>query len=295
MVRDVAALEGFWQRVTAELDPVRPEVELQRNTFYSEPEWDVFQVRYRGLGGYQLFAWLSVPHGGGPFPGLVLMPDYASAVDINYMALRQEAAVLSPSYRGQRRCDTPFRASYPGLLTHGIEHPETCILREVYADALRGVDVILEQSQVDTGRIALAGAGLGGTLALAAAAFRPQVVAIAVDTPIMIGVPGVLDLAGAYPLEEVKDFLRTYPDRSDGVLSGLGLFSPVALAGMVDCPALLSTGTRDRGQCPPPLGGGLLARLKLGELRQYPGGGDGGGHQHGVLRTRWLRDHLGIS
>ena len=87
------------------------------------------------------------------------------------------------------------------------------------------MDVILEQSQVDTGRIALAGAGLGGTLALAAAAFRPQVVAIAVDTPIMIGVPGVLDLAGAYPLEEVKDFLRTYPDRSDGVLSGLGLFS----------------------------------------------------------------------
>ena len=159
----------------------------------------MFEVRYISLGGYRLFGWLSIPRKDGPFPGLVQMPDYGSAVDIPYTSLRHDFVVLNASHRGQRYSDTPFQAHYPGLLTYGIGCPDTYILRGVYADALQAVGFLLDLPSVDPARIALAGAGLGGTLAVVAGAFRPQVTALAVDTPIMIGTPNALELTGAYP------------------------------------------------------------------------------------------------
>lgn len=295
MVQSAPIVASFWQQVDEALRPIPLEADIQRNAFYSEAEWDVYEVRYNGLSGYRLCAWLSIPKGGGPFPGLVQMPDYGSAVDIPFTSLRHDVAVLNASHRGQRRSDTPFQAHYPGLLTQGIGNSSAYILRRVYADALRVVDFLLAQPAIDPRRVAVAGAGLGGTLALVAGAFRPQVRALAVDTPIMVGAPNAPELAsGAYPLEEINDYLRTYPLRRDAVLASLEMFSPLALAGGVTCPVLLSVGARDRGQCPPPLGEELARQLRRGELHQYPGGSEGGGHQHGLLRTRWLREQLGL-
>ena len=286
--------DEFWASVVRELDEVPLDVDIQRSSFYSEPEWDVFEVRYTGLGGYRLFAWMSVPRGQGPFPALVQMPSYGSAVDIPYTSLRREAVVLDASHRGQRRSDTPFQAHYPGLLTEGIGIPHHYIMRGVYADALRAVDVVLPRDPVDSRLIAVSGSGLGGTLGLAAGAFRSQVSALAVDTPIMLGATGALDAAGAYPLEEIRDYARTYPDRREAVLASLESFSPAFLAPRVACPVLLSLGARDLGQCPPPLGEELAAALGSVEVHQYPGGSEGGGHRHSLVRTPWLRRHLGI-
>ncbi len=295
MVLSASTRDSFWQQVVEELPGTPLEVEVRRNDFYSEPEWDVYEARYNGLGGYRLFAWLSVPRGSGPFPGLVQMPDYGSAVDIPYTSLRHDVVVLNASYRGQRRSDTPFQASYPGLLTQGLGNSTAYILRRVYADALRAVDFLLTQSSVDPQRIAVAGAGLGGTLAIVAGAFRPQVRALAVDTPIMLGAPNAQKLTRAYPLEEINDYFRAYPQREETVLASLELFSPLALAAQVRCPTLLGVGARDMGQCPPPLGEEMAHQLRHGELHQYPGGSEGGGHQHAVLRTQWLREQLGLT
>ena len=295
MVQSAPAQDSFWRQVEEELGRVPLEAESHRNAFYSEAEWDVFEVRYSSLGSYRLFAWLSIPRGDGPFPALVQMPDYGSAVDIPFTSLRHDMVVLNASHRGQRRSDSPFQAHYPGLLTQGIGSSGTYILREVYADALRAVDLLLSRPSVDLQHIAVAGAGLGGTLAIASGAFRPQVRALAVDTPIMVGPSDALDRSGgAYPLEEINDYLRTYPQQREAVLTSLEVFSPLALAGRIGCPTLLSVGARDRGQCPAPLGEELAHRLRHGELHQYHGGSEGGGHQHGVLRTRWLGQQLGL-
>ena len=293
--RDMPSEEAFWERVMEELHESPLDVEVKPHPFYSEPEWDVFELSYLGLGGYRLFSWLSVPQREGPFPGLIQMPDYQSPVDIPSTSLRQHMVVLDPGHRGKRRNDSPFQAHYPGLLTEGIGNSDTYVLRGVYADAVRAVDLLLDQSQVDPGRIAVAGAGIGGTMGLVAAAFRPQVRALAVDMPFMIGPEDALELAGeAYPLGEVNDYLRVHPEERDKVLASLEVFSPLVIAGRVKCPVLLSVGARDRGQCPPPQGEELARRLERGELHRYPGGSDGGGHQHGVLRTRWLREQLGV-
>ena len=296
MVQSGVAWDSYWRQVDDELGKVSMEQEIEKSDFYSEAEWTVYHVHCNGLGGYRLFARLSIPTGDGPFPGLVQMPDYQSAVDIPFTPLRRNMVVLNATHRGQRGSETPFRASYPGLLTQGIGNSSSYILRRIYADALRMLDLLAAQPAADPQRIAVAGAGLGGTMALVVGALRPHVKALAVDTPLMVGSSDAVELAGdAYPLGELNDYFRAYPGRRDAALDTMAVFNPLALAERVTCPVLLSTGARDRGQCPPPLGEELAGRLRHGEFHQYPGGSEGGGHAHAVVRTRWLREQTGLA
>ena len=92
---------AFWERIEAQLAETDADIEIERDGFYSQPEWDVYRMRYTSTGGHRLFAWLSVPHGDGPFPALVRMPDYASVHDIIYTPLRERAVVMNATHRGQ--------------------------------------------------------------------------------------------------------------------------------------------------------------------------------------------------
>ena len=108
--------DDFWERIEAQLAETSPDIEIERDAFYSQPEWDVFQMRYMSAGRHRLFAWLSVPHGDGPFPALLRMPDYASVHDIIYTPLRERAVVMNATYRGQRKHDGQV-GRLSGLLT----------------------------------------------------------------------------------------------------------------------------------------------------------------------------------
>ena len=62
----------FWEQTEAELAELNPDVSLERDSFYSQPEWDVYRMGYTSTGGHRLSAWISVPKsapaGGGPRP-----------------------------------------------------------------------------------------------------------------------------------------------------------------------------------------------------------------------------------
>lgn len=286
---------AFWEQTEAQLAETPPDVSLERDAFYSQPEWDVYQMRYTSSGGHRLFAWFSAPHGDGPFPALVRMPDYASVHDIIYTSLRQRAVVMNPTYRGQRNSDGLVRASYPGLLTDGIESPETCTLLGAYADALRAVEALLAQSQASIGDIALTGTGLGASLALAVAARRSGIAAVAADTPMALGHPAALESGLGYPLGELDDYLRAHPERRDDVVGTLFSVNPVGFAPAVASPVLMSAGRFDRSLCPLSFAEELAAAMPDCDLRIYDGAAEGGGHEHGQIRAAWLAEKLGIS
>jgi cephalosporin-C deacetylase len=295
---------AFWDALDQELAAIPLDLTLERDSFYSQPEWSVYRTHYTSLDGYRLFAWLSIPRRptGGRFPALLRMPDYSSVHDLIYTPLRHQAVVMNATHRGQRHSDSPFQAHYPGLLTEGIHRPEAYVMRRVFADALRAVDVLLGQAlrpgsgqaEAQVTHLCLAGSGLGGALALAAAARRPQVKAVAADTPLALGHPEALEAAPAYPLGELNDYLRVYPRRREAVLAVTSSLDPVKIAPGVAAPVLLSLGRRDRGQCPVAIGEALAARLPHCELRVYDGGAEGGGHEHAVVRGRWLRMQPGL-
>lgn len=287
--------DAFWERIEAQLAETDADIAIERDAFYSQPEWDVFRMRYTGAGGHRLFAWLSVPHGDGPFPALARMPDYASVHDIIYTPLRERAVVMNATHRGQRNSDGRVRASYPGLLTDGIQSANTYTLFGAYADAVRAVDVLGRQSIAElSGVVALTGAGLGASLALATAARRPSVSAVAADTPMALGHPAALEASLGYPLAELGDLLRANLDSAGAVEEMLSVVNPVTTAPAVRCPVLMSAGRFDRSVCPLAFAEELAAALPECDFRVYDGAAEGGGHIHGQARGAWLAARLGL-
>ncbi len=285
---------GFWERIEAGLAETAPNVSLERDPFYSQPEWDVYRMHYDAADGHRLFAWFSVPHGDGPFPALVRMPDYASVHDIIYTPLRQRAVVMNATHRGQRNSDGLVRAGYPGLLTEGIESADSCVLLGAYADALRALDAVSAQNAAEIGAVALIGAGLGAALALSAAARRPGISAVAADTPLALGHPSALEPGLGYPLGELGDYLRMHPERRGAVAEMLSPVNPLNGAASVTAPVLMSVGRFDRSVCPLAFGEELAAALPRCDLRVYAGAAEGGGHEHAQIRGAWLAERLGL-
>ena len=210
---------------------------------------------------------------------------------------------MNATHRGQRNSDGQARASYPGLLTDGIESAETYTLFGAYADALRAVDILGWQSIAElSGVVALTGAGLGASLALAAAARRPATIsAVAADTPLALGHPITLEPGLAtlepglgYPLAELGDYLRANPGSRSAVQDLLSVVNPVTAASQVRCPVLMSAGRFDRSACPLAFAEELSAALPDCDFRVYDGAAEGGGHSHGQVRGAWLAARLGL-
>ena len=292
MIAPQADAEAFWEQMEAELAELSPNVTLEADPFYSQPEWDVYRMRYSGAGGHRLHAWLSVPRGNGPFPALVRMPDYASVHDIIYTSLRHRAVVMNATHRGQRNSDASVRSSYPGLLTEGIESAGSYHVLGAFVDALRAIDALRAQEQIVVGAVALTGTGLGGSLALAAAARRSGIAGVAADTPMPLGHPVALQPGLGYPLAELGDYLRMYPDRRAQVEGVLSVLRPLEVASSVSAPVLLSVGRFDRSVCPLAFGEELASSLPNADLRVYDGAAEGGGHEHAEVRTAWLGERL---
>ena len=288
--------DDFWNGLDQDLASVPLDLSVERDEFYSQSEWAIYRMRYSSLGGYRLFAWLSVPSWSesGLIPAVLRMPDYASVHDVIYTPLRHDAVLMNATYRGQRHSDTSLQARYPGLLTEGIDRPETYLMRLVFGDALRAVDALLDQAEASLGRVALMGTGMGATLALAAAARRPAVSAVAADTPLVLGHPRASGGDSVYPLAELTDYMRLNPQRRDDVAASSAPLDPVRIAPQILQPVLLSLGRRDRGLCPIAIGETLAAQLPQCDLRVYDGGSEGGGHEHRLVRENWLREKLGI-
>ena len=287
---------ALWERVEAGLAETDPNVTLERDAFYSQPEWDVYRMRYDTTDGHRLFAWLSVPHDDdGPLPALVRMPDYASVHDIIYTPLRRQAVVMNATHRGQRNSDALASASYPGLLTEGIESADSYALFGAYADALRALDALTAQDAAEIGPVALTGTGLGASLALSVAARRPGISAVAADTPLALGHPAALEPGLGYPLAELGDYLRMHPERRDAVAELLSAVNPLPTAPSVSAPVLMSAGRFDRSLCPLAFGEELAAALPNCDLRVYAGAAEGGGHVHAQVRGAWLAERLGLS
>jgi cephalosporin-C deacetylase len=230
--------EGYWDEVDRELEryPAAPEFELLplRKTAYAT----VYGVRLTSIGPYRIFGYYGVPVGDGPFPGLLVTPRYGSVNHVPHADDRERYAVLVLMHRGQRLADQPFQASYPGLLTFGIDDPETYIYRGIVADCLRGAEFLLARPEVDQGRVGIA----GDDLALITAARRPRFAAVQGSALMFYRLMEARERTSAYPVEEINDELRAAPERREAVARTLALFDPARHASRIAAPTLLTAG-----------------------------------------------------
>lgn len=232
--RDLAAvrpedIDVFWDRIDAELAERPANPELTVAPLQTNDDASVFRVRMTSIDNYPIAAWFSVPRGDGPFPAVVATPGYGSVVVPAHVDLRRRYVTMTMMTRGQRGADMPYAAAYPGHLTEGIASPDSYVFRGVMADMLRAYEVLRDHPSVDGDRIAIAGSDMG----LLLNARRPGAKAVQVTAPFWYRLFEMASVSEAYPLEEINDYLRTWPGDRDAVARTLSYFDPAHQASRV--------------------------------------------------------------
>jgi cephalosporin-C deacetylase len=283
--------DTYWQATLEELAklPAAPEVEEipLRSTDFAT----AYGVRLTSIGPYRIFAYLSIPRGNGPFPAKYFLPNYGSVVDLvpqgTSNGQRAQYITFSVSVRGQRRADQPYAASFPGLLTDGISAPATYIYRGIVADCCCGLEYLAGRPEVDGTRIA----AIGTDLALTTAALGPQITHVVCTPTLFYATADLAQRTGAYPLEEINDYLRLHPSQQEQVRHTLSYFDLRWFAPQVDATLLLMAGAD----------GTALDAAALDPLAQAVKGpsevhkSELSGYKDGVYVEEWLARQFGLA
>jgi cephalosporin-C deacetylase len=232
----------YWQQTLDDLarHPAQPELELLplRSTDFAT----LYGVRLTSLGPYRLYGYLSLPAGQGPFPAIYYAPKYQSVLEIipQGTANLQRSAYITFALagRGQRNSDSPYAAMFPGLLTDGIDDAKSYIFRDLVADSVRGLEFLLTRPELDPSRLVVA----GNDLALITAALHPGARQVVTTPALFYRTAELAPRTQAYPLEEINDYLRTFPDKAATVYQTLAYFDLAALAPRVKATTLLMAG-----------------------------------------------------
>lgn len=236
--------EAYWEGVLEEVDALSESaVEIKELPIRSNEVSTAYGVSFEGVGGYPLFAYLTVPIGDGPFPALFQAPPYGSVVAVLAYERRARFAVMALCHRGQRLSDSRYSAAYPGLLTDGLPDPASYRWREIVADCLRALDVLVARREADGGRLA----AVGNDLAAVTAALRGQVRFLLLNGQMLFrDTLARLTELHAYPLQEFNDYLRGNTEDRDAVARTLSLFDPIAFAPRIGAEALVTCEPAER-------------------------------------------------
>jgi len=286
-----ADFDQYWQRTLDDLTgyPARPEIELLplRTTDFAT----LYGVRLTSLGPYRLFGYLSVPTGKGPFPAIYYAPKYQSVLEI----IPQGTANLQRSVyitfalaaRGQRNSDTPYAAMFPGLLTEDIEYAESYIFRGIVADSVRGLEFLCTRPELDPSRVA----AVGNDLALITAALHSGATYVVTTPALFYRTAEFASKTQAYPLEEINDYLRTFPAKAADVHRTLAYYDLQAFAPRVKATTLLIAGAPGSLLDAPalaPLVTALPGTVTVHESEQSS-------YKDGLYAEQWMADRCGIA
>jgi len=202
----------------------------------------LYGVRLTSLGPYRLFGYLSIPTGTGPFPAIYYPPKYQSVLEIIPQGTanlqRSRYITFSLAGRGQRNADTPYAAMFPGLLTEGIDKATSYIFRGIVADSVRGLQFLLTRRELDGARVVV----MGNDMALITAALTDGATHVVTAPALFYETAELAPRTQAYPLEEINDYLRLFPERAEAVRHTLAHYDLRAFAPRVAATTLLMAG-----------------------------------------------------
>lgn len=310
-VRRAGDFEQFW-RATLETELARalePRVVRLDTPLRAT---DVYDVSWVGYGGQRVQGWLRIParhesplpavvqyrgySGGRGYPFSEML--YASAGYAHFLLDSRGQGWKTPSLTEATPDADPAAGGmhWPGMMTSGIESPQTYYYRRLYVDALRLLELAGCDERVDSSRLAIGGGSQGGGIAIAVAGLAAMagipVHAALPDVPFLCHFGRAVGLTDTYPYKEIADLLSAWPAREEQVFDTLSYFDGVNLGSYATAPALFSLGLMDQ-TCPPSTVYAAYhawgdSDKELAEYRwnQHEGGTD----HHAWRRLLWLQE-----
>ncbi|HEY1685579.1 MAG TPA: acetylxylan esterase [Tepidisphaeraceae bacterium] len=248
--------EAFWKRTVDEAKQQPLAVELVP---YNLPtrNLECFSLRFDGFKGGRLGGWYLKPKKNGKHPGLCMYHGYslrgARPLDMLPFA-EQGMCVLSMDTRGQNGLSqdaaTYSDGHHSGWMTQGIRSPEEYYFRQVYADAVRALELLASFEEVDIKRIAVTGGSQGGGLSLAAAALSERPILCLADIPFLCDFRRGVEICPAGPYPEIASFLKAFPHLREQVIRTVSYCDNLNLAPWIKCRTVISNCLWD-DVCPP--------------------------------------------
>ena len=285
--------EEFWTGIMAEVSRVPLDARVSPEPMRSDENAQVAQATYRSLDGLEIATWYCVPaQGEGPFPAIIQFPGYKSEPSLNRDWAAKGVITLSVAVRGKLRSNSKFNPGYPGLLSHGIESPETYSYKGVISDCTRAVDFLLSRPEVDPERIFAFGSSQGGGLTLITTALRPEIKGGVSGYPFLCCFPESMAMFRSYPYDELNCYARAYPERVPQMLETLRYFDALNFVGWIDRPMVVGIALDDE-VCPPETSFAAYAGLAgPKELWLFPDSGHGNAHEYPAKEAEWLERQI---
>ena len=290
-----ADFDAFWDEILTRADVIPLNASLTLDPLRSSEEVEVFEVHYDSLNEVRIAGWYCLPRKRPrPLPARVFYRGYISEPTLPKADAAKGYATFGVAPRGKLRSNGQVNPGYPGLLTHNLVDPQSYSYQGFYVDALRVIDFLMQQPEVDPDRIGVQGSSQGGALTLVAAALKPQVKAASAGAPYLTGVADAIDLTRTYPYEEINDYLRIHPQRRDAMVNTWNYYDCINLAERIRCPIILYIGLQD-DVCPPETAYPLMDRIRSSEKRLYAYDGHGHDanlHEHNQVIEEFFHDQL---
>ena len=121
-----------------------------------------------------------------------------------------------------------------------------------------------------------------------------EVRAAAAGAPYLCGFMDSIALTHTYPYQEIRDYLRCYPEREAAVRETVSYFDGIHFAPQVTCPIIVNIGLQDN-VCPPETGFAAFREIASKDKKMYAYDGhahDAGSVVHGKIITEFFQKHL---
>ena len=255
---------------------------------------DVYLVEMHSYGNIRIKGWYTVPKKEGPHPAILSVPGYNSTMwpHLN----RKNVATLALNIRGHGNSKDDIDPQEKEYMFIGFDpkHPEKYIYTGAYLDCIRAIDFLLSRPEIDKSRIGVEGGSQGGGLTFATAALDSRIKFCAPD------IPWLGDWIGYYKTEfwAKENYSKLMENKPGLKLSDinrlLSYFDTMNLAGQIKCPVFMSVGLQDE-VCPPRISFAPYNEVKAQkEYYVYPFAGHGLGHEHEILKNKWMAKLLGV-
>lgn len=217
------------------------------------PHMEAYKVIYEGFDDTPIHGWYLLPRARREkqLPCVVLYHGYTGSKGLpeDYASyILMGMAVFAIDIRGQggetgNYQDHTFGTT-KGWITQGILYRDTCYYRAITIDALKALDWVTEQPEVDASRICASGASQGGGLAMIAAALSDKPAISVAHIPNMCQMDfGVLNSSSS--LSEAAAFIERFPHHLETVLDTLSYYDNMNLAHRIRIPILVTVGLKD--------------------------------------------------
>jgi cephalosporin-C deacetylase len=290
----------FWKEALAKVKRVPLNIKMRRiETAF--PGIEAFDLTFEGLDGTDVNAWFLLPVQAkeGKVPCVVRYHGSSGSrgVPADHAAwLLTGSAVLAMDHRmqgGRTGSNTGFTGgpAYDEFI-FGIEDKSKYYFYHAVTDALRAVETVLQQDNIDHGRIAVEGGSQGGGASLIVSALHPSISLCLADVPSFSYMEKRLfDKTGAANV--IAELIKRHPEMLDTVCETLSYFDNINHAENIKCPVLVSVGLKDN-VCTPDTVFASYNRIRSPKrISVYPFGEHGGGGAvHFEVKLSFLKEHF---